>query len=236
MQKFFGKVALVAATGFAMSVMLPAAASAADVAEKFDFTGAYTSLGNVLTFTGDKGTKVEVTAYSLRTSDNYLTSGTAVQYNPYGLGVWGYSGDGEHTIDNNGRVDILVLQFDKNVVVTGLGIYGFGDTDFTYAAGSTATAFNQTLSIPNYTTLDNLFGAFKPSDISGTSSTLADRPVSSTLGNLFYVSASLSGNNDAFKLKTLSAVPEVATWAMMIGGLGIVGLSMRRRKTAVSFG
>lgn len=31
------------------------------------------------------------------------------------------------------------------------------------------------------------------------------------------------------------AVPEPATWAMMIGGLGLVGASMRRRKVAVSF-
>jgi PEP-CTERM putative exosortase interaction domain len=30
-------------------------------------------------------------------------------------------------------------------------------------------------------------------------------------------------------------VPEPATWAMMIGGLGLVGVSMRRRKTKVSF-
>jgi hypothetical protein len=31
------------------------------------------------------------------------------------------------------------------------------------------------------------------------------------------------------------AVPEPATWAMMIGGLALVGASMRRRRTAVSF-
>lgn len=31
------------------------------------------------------------------------------------------------------------------------------------------------------------------------------------------------------------AVPEPATWAMMIAGLGLVGVSMRRRKTAISF-
>lgn len=31
------------------------------------------------------------------------------------------------------------------------------------------------------------------------------------------------------------AVPEPATWAMMLGGLAIVGASMRRRKVAVSF-
>jgi choice-of-anchor C domain-containing protein len=34
---------------------------------------------------------------------------------------------------------------------------------------------------------------------------------------------------------SVTAVPEPATWAMMIGGLGLVGVSMRRRKTAVSF-
>ncbi|MBO9671709.1 MAG: PEPxxWA-CTERM sorting domain-containing protein [Sphingobium sp.] len=40
-----------------------------------------------------------------------------------------------------------------------------------------------------------------------------------------------------FRLSGLStaAVPEPTTWAMLIAGLGIVGASMRRRKTAVSF-
>ncbi|MBT2188702.1 PEP-CTERM sorting domain-containing protein [Sphingobium sp. H33] len=36
-------------------------------------------------------------------------------------------------------------------------------------------------------------------------------------------------------LSTPAAVPEPATWALMIGGLALVGASMRRRKTTVAF-
>lgn len=63
----------------------------------------------------------------------------------------------------------------------------------------------------------------------------------------------LNGNTPVFNLGTFNlssitsgaaqirisavtaAVPEPATWAMMIGGFGIVGASMRRRKVAVRF-
>lgn len=34
---------------------------------------------------------------------------------------------------------------------------------------------------------------------------------------------------------TVAAVPEPATWALMIGGFAVAGAAMRRRKTAVSF-
>jgi hypothetical protein len=38
-----------------------------------------------------------------------------------------------------------------------------------------------------------------------------------------------------FVLTLSSAVPEPASWAMMIGGLALAGIAMRRRKVAVSF-
>jgi hypothetical protein len=40
---------------------------------------------------------------------------------------------------------------------------------------------------------------------------------------------------DNVVLDITSAIPEPTTWAMMIGGLALVGVSLRRRKTTVSF-
>jgi hypothetical protein len=42
-------------------------------------------------------------------------------------------------------------------------------------------------------------------------------------------------DNITFGSEIAGGVPEPASWAMMIGGLGLVGGAMRRRRTAVSF-
>jgi choice-of-anchor C domain-containing protein len=52
---------------------------------------------------------------------------------------------------------------------------------------------------------------------------------------LTFASNSGTAYGPALDNVSVVAVPEPATWAMMIGGLGLVGVSMRRRKTAVSF-
>lgn len=52
----------------------------------------------------------------------------------------------------------------------------------------------------------------------------------------FNDSGSPDGDFDDYIIRiTAGAVPEPATWAMMILGLGLVGASMRRRHTTVSF-
>jgi len=46
---------------------------------------------------------------------------------------------------------------------------------------------------------------------------------------------SLAGATLSIMANPLAAVPEPATWAMMIGGFGLAGMAMRRRQTKVSF-
>lgn len=53
---------------------------------------------------------------------------------------------------------------------------------------------------------------------------------------LFYADRNKTNAALNFNITAVTnAVPEPSTWAMMIGGLALVGLSMRRRKTTVSF-
>ena len=253
---------IIAAAALATSALVPASAIAATT---FNFNSGGTNsdatpldiYGNVRTFTGSDGTKVEASAYSLETTtawswatwsnvttqtltNSYLGQYTGNGAHQYGLGVVNSGNDNNHAIDNSGWTDFIVLQFDKMVSVSELGLYGFGDTDLTWAVGTTATPFSGTLSFANYAALDNAFGTFNSSDGSNSSS-YATRSVNGTMGNLFLVAASTSGSNDAFKLSSLkanvAAVPEPATWGMMMIGLGLAGAMMRRSKanTAVSF-
>lgn len=232
-----------AAAMLAATALVPAAASATS----FDFTSSNVNTsntyGNVRTFTGSDGSKVEASAYSLDGST--LRAAFLGQYvgggnHQYGLGVINnFNTDDNHAIDNSGWTDFVVLQFDKMVSVSQLGLYGFGDTDLTWAVGTTATPFAGTLSFANFTALDNAFGTFNSSGGSYSNS-YQTRSVNGTMGNLFLVSASAAGSNDIFKLSTLvstPAVPEPATWGMMMMGLGLAGAMMRRSKanTAVSF-
>lgn len=57
-------------------------------------------------------------------------------------------------------------------------------------------------------------------------------------GNIYLVSDDGDGPNQSYLVKlTLNraAVPEPASWAMMVGGFGMLGAAMRRRKAKASF-
>ena len=57
-------------------------------------------------------------------------------------------------------------------------------------------------------------------------------------GNIYLVSDDGNGTNQSYLVKlkyNAPAVPEPASWALMIAGFGIAGARLRRRKTAVRF-
>ena len=60
-----------------------------------------------------------------------------------------------------------------------------------------------------------------------------------TAGNIYLVSDDGDGPNQSYlvKLAYTGAVPEPATWAMMMSGFALIGGAMRRRqKVALAFG
>lgn len=62
-----------------------------------------------------------------------------------------------------------------------------------------------------------------------------NRRVNFTFGGATADSFVLTSSQFAFEVDTIgSAVPEPSTWAMLIGGMGLVGASMRRRRTLTS--
>ncbi|ODT84402.1 MAG: hypothetical protein ABS86_06750 [Sphingobium sp. SCN 64-10] len=78
-----------------------------------------------------------------------------------------------------------------------------------------------------------LGGIHEPTPVSVTSSVLG---AGAHTVKLFYADRNKSQAVLNFNITAVTnAVPEPSTWAMMIGGLALVGLSMRRRKTTVSF-
>jgi hypothetical protein len=99
------------------------------------------------------------------------------------------------------------------------------DIDFTSATltgNGTTTSYTKLLGEP--TALTELWG-FTPFEIAAGTYTLT------ISGKSFGDKATFAGNFN------VAAVPEPATWAMMVGGVGMVGGAMRRRRvsTKVSF-
>lgn len=225
----FGKIGVLVSAAL-IATAAPTAASAALVT--FDFTGGNTStwgsVGNTMTFT-QAGLSVTVSAWSK--SGSTVNAAYLGRYDK-GLGVTNGVNDDSHTVDNSGNYDFLVFKFNQTVEAESAIFAAFGDTDASIGVGNAAS-----YSITNWASVQSLFGTFE--DNSGTSSG-GSRAINITneQGNLLFVGAGLGnvGNNDYFKLSKLTvntvappAVPEPATWAMMIAGFGLVGASLRRR-------
>ncbi len=205
------------------------------------------SAGNVRTYTSTVGAETLTLKASAwtdaielnpdKTKRSYLGSYSG------GLGVTapGESGSNNtHTVDNVGRRDFILLKFNTAVDLTSmyLSVYNIGvggpDSDATvfYRNGATAPVHNGQSNpyFSQFTSIHVPGGSSSGTRIVGAGDTFADT---------WLISAAVGGNNDGFKLKSVTlsapAIPEPSTWAMMIVGFGGVGATLRaRRRMAVA--
>lgn len=167
----------------------------------------------------------------------------------------------QHTVDNQNGYDFLVFQFDRAVDIDSFSIgWAYSDTDATIRYGDLGTEWNTlphaspllNTSVGNFTTLfPNTVNVLGDDDI-GT----RDIPVDDT-ANTWVISAlnpvesyttcqqgrngkkncTTTNGYDYFKVNGIwvsapTAVPEPASWMMMIGGIGFAGASLRQRRKA----
>ncbi|MFT5962565.1 MAG: MYXO-CTERM domain-containing protein [Burkholderiaceae bacterium] len=130
-----------------------------------------------------------------------------------GLGVYHKRGD---TSDDNVTVgETLKLTFSKAVTLSAISLRSEGHNTTNFDIGSTFLLNGVKLALAG-----NLNFSLKP--LTGTEFTFA---FDNSLHHGKY-------NGDQFYLggMTVSAVPETETWAMMLGGLGLLGFVARRRR------
>lgn len=250
MNKYFGAALLAA--------ILPAGAANASTVV-FDTTKAgvagssnteswmtYTSGGVSMKVSG--WTMYQPTFFGFAIGDRKVAQSSVVSYSA-GLGVLG-SGESTsnttHTIDNQNGYDFLVLQFDQAVSLTStkLALFSLGnstDGDMSIGWGTQTGAWNKALGL-NGTSETNLDAMFAPlAESTGGNGVRNLNLGSGAKGNLWLIGASQSNRDgiDAFKLasitvNTVAAVPEPATWAMMLIGFTMVAGASRYRRRAMA--
>lgn len=193
---------------------------------------------------------VRVTAWTLQKVNNvtYIRDSKLMVYNPAGLAI--ISGDdnggdnNQHTIDNEGQKDFLVLQFDRNVKLTTAKFTTYSvlgadpkDSDATIMVGDSNVFYQNSiaslLNDKNSSVLSTVFNKGSWESLGGATDNTRDINPNRLYGDIWLIGASFvnaDGRIDGFKLSNLAVIPEPATWAMMIGGLGLVGGIARRRK------
>jgi hypothetical protein len=144
---------------------------------------------------------------------------------------------GSHQADSYFGTDFFILQFDQAVKLTS-AVFNTFDL-YGSAPGNTSTAWNGSLSA------DSLSKAFTGSAISYGNGSDGSRSLalgSTAIGNIWMISATAADAPkiyDAFKLagvnaSTVAAVPEPATWAMMLVGFAMVGAAARYRRRSTT--
>ncbi len=203
----------------------------------------YYGVGQALTFSAGSVTAT-VSGWSINDSGNIAAARLGV-WNE-GLGVLNTSNDNSHTIDNSGFIDFILLQFDQVVELESArfntGWHNMSDTDATIGFAISALPFSMPSTLSGLSSAFSLYGSDAGSGWGNTGnsgdSTRNINPAGNA-GNLWLIGASFDSPDkklDGFKLEKLKfttpppAVPEPATWLMMILGFGLVGGVMRAKR------
>lgn len=202
-----------------------------------------------LTATNDPTLQVRISAWQMKQSDSLIRSASLGAFGN-GFGVTGAddsNGDNNlHAFDNvGGFTDFIMLQFNRSVSLTGINriVYdvpptGGADSDASFANAHgiiNPTPWNQALDLTGGNALPALW-----TEVAGNGTSGATSISNSGFSAVWLVGASMlaTDRNDGFKLRQIMvvpqtpAVPEPATWAMLIMGFGAIGYSLRRRQAA----
>lgn len=225
--KVFVAASLIAIAAPASAATFVLGGSSADSATKTFIAGGETLTAYGFTYAGTPG------------SVNLSTSFAAapIRQSSAGLGVCqsGEAGDQCTQVDSNGVNEALAFSSSTGAFTIGSAVFSIIDSNDTLKA----VGFDGT-------NLVNLgFGGTFASGLTGAgiASTTAIggntyRVDFSGLGNFQYIAfLQQNDSDDGFRVNsvTTGAVPEPATWAMMITGFGFVGGAMRRRAVKVNF-
>lgn len=236
---------IAAAAAVALAVATPATASTT-----ITFTGGSSATdgpdGNIRTGYGSGGIQVQAAAFSYDGSTleqawlGAYSSGLGVTNNGEGNGTT----NNNHTIDNSGQKDFVLLIFNQAVniqsaVLTPFSL-GSGPTDNDAWISYANFALPFTTPGTQVPLNSALWAALNGVDYTVNGNTSSPYSVnfnsSGFYGNVWLIGAANPNPDsyaDGFKLSSIkvnAAVPEPATWAMMLLGFGAIGLSVRARR------